>query len=340
MNKNFNFIIKLTTSCPGNCECCRDRQENFKYKNENTSIFDINVFEKICANIKKLKGTYICFSGGEPTMVKNIGDYIKMAKKYGLATRINTNGWNLTEENLDNWLKSGLDQVVLSVYGLDEKTVLKTRGNRLIFERTLKAVNAIKKLKEKYKFIFIIQTIIMKETYKQMPELLNFAIDNKANLFWPSYLEDAVNLPDIRMNEADIEDFKKNIIPEMRKIIVNKVQNAEIVFKIEKALNSFYNDGINVYEYHKKGENCHWIGQHFTFYPNGTIDPCPGHEYFKSDYQYKINYDKIEDFMKLDNLNKCRNICFDYCRYCPQGMHHEISFMPITFNEHDSRDEM
>lgn len=340
MNKNFNFIVKLTTGCPGNCKCCRDRQENFKYKNEKTNIFDINIFEKICANIKKLNGTYICLSGGEPTMVKNIGDYIKIAKKYGLATRINTNGWNVTEENLENWLKNGLDQIVLSVYGLDEKIVLETRGNRLIFDRTLKAANAIKKLKEKYKFIFIVQTIIMKDTYKQMPELLNFAIDNKANLFWPSYLEDAVNLPDIRMNEEEIEDFKKNIIPKMKKIIVNKIKNTEIIDNIEKSLSSYYNDGTNLYEYHRKGENCHWAGQHFTFYPNGTVDPCPGHEYFKSDYQYKIDYDKIDDFMKLDNLNKCKNICFDYCKYCPQGVHHEISFMPITFNEHNSKDEI
>lgn len=340
MNKNFNFIVKLTTGCPGNCKCCRDRQENFKYKNEKANVFDINIFEKICANIKKLNGTYICLSGGEPTMVKNIGDYIKIAKKYGLATRINTNGWNVTEENLENWLKNGLDQIVLSVYGLDEKIVLETRGNRLIFDRTLKAVNVIKNLKEKYKFIFIVQTIIMKDTYKQMPELLNFAIDNKANLFWPSYLEDAVNLPAIRMNEEEIEDFKKNIIPEMRKIVVNKIKNAEIVDNIEKSLSSYYNDGTNLYEYHKKGENCHWAGKHFTFYPNGTVDPCPGHEYFKSVYQYKINYDKIDDFMKLDNLNKCKDICFDYCKYCPQGVHHEISFMPITFNEHDSKDEI
>lgn len=340
MSKNFNFIVKLTTCCPGNCKCCRDRQENFKYKNEKTNIFDINIFEKICANIKKLNGTYICLSGGEPTMVKNIGDYIKIAKKYGLATRINTNGWNVTEKKLENWLKNGLDQIVLSVYGLDEKIVLETRGNRLIFDRTLKAADAIKKLKEKYKFIFIIQTIIMKDTYKQMPELLNFAINNKANLFWPSYLEDAVNLPDIRMNKEEIEDFKENIIPEMRKIIVDKIKDAEIVDNIENSLNSYYNDGTNLYEYHKKGENCHWAGKHFTFYPNGTVDPCPGHEYFKSDYQYKIDYDRIDDFMKLDNLNKCKDICFDYCKYCPQGVHHEISFMPITFNEHDSKDEI
>ena len=38
MNKNFNFIVKLTTSCPGNCKCCRDRQKHFKYKTQNQTF--------------------------------------------------------------------------------------------------------------------------------------------------------------------------------------------------------------------------------------------------------------------------------------------------------------
>ncbi len=340
MNKDFNFIIKLTTNCPGRCKCCKNRQKNFKYKNENNTIFDINVFEKICANIKKMKGTYICLSGGEPTMIENIDDYIIIAKKYGLATRINTNGWNITKEKLEKWLKDGLDQIVLSVYGLDKESVIESRGNSFIFNKTLTTTKIIKELKEKYKFIFIIQTIIMKSNYNQLPELLKFAIENKANLFWPSYLEDAINLPEIRMDEKSIKVFKENIIPKMKQIVIDNINNEKIVDNIMKSLNKYYNDGTNLYEYHKNGENCHWAGKHFTFYPNGTIDPCPGHEYFKSDYQYKINYDKINDFMKLENLTKSKEKCYDYCKYCPQGMHHEISFMPISFNEHNSKEEI
>ena len=53
MNKGLNFIVKLTTGCPGNCKCCHNRQENFNFKNENNKVFDINIFEKICKNIKK-----------------------------------------------------------------------------------------------------------------------------------------------------------------------------------------------------------------------------------------------------------------------------------------------
>ena len=340
MNKEFNFIVKLTTGCPGNCKCCHNRQENFKFKSLKNDIFDINIFEKTCKNIKKLNGSYICISGGEPTVVKNIDDYIKVAKKYELAIRLNTNGWNITKSNLELWLKNGLDQIVLSIYGLDEESIIKTRGNRLIFDRSMKAAKVINELRKKYKFIFIIQTVIMKDNYKQMPELLNYAIDNNANLFWPSYLEDAINLPEIRLSEEEINDFKLNIIPKMKNIIDNRIKDKKIKSNINKSLNSFYNDGTKLYQYHKDNESCHWLGKHFTFYPSGIIDPCPGHEYFKSQYQYKINYEDIDDFMKLENLNKYEKIHFEYCKYCPQGVHHAISFMPITFNEHDSKEEI
>lgn len=340
MNKEYNFIVKLTTNCPGNCKCCTNRQNNFKYKNEQHKIFDINVFEKICQNIKKLNGTYICLSGGEPTMVKNIDEYIKIAHSYGLATRINTNGWNVTEENLEKWLKNGLDQIVLSIYGLNVDSIIKTRGNRLIYDKSMNAINAIKKMKEKYNFIFIIQTIIMKDSYKELPQLLEFAIENKVNLFWPSYLEDAINLPEIRMQKEDINNFKKEIIPKMEKIIKEKIKNKEIAENIYNSLNNYYNDEIEEYVYHKDGENCHWTGNHFTFYPNGTIDPCPGHEYFKSKYQYKIDYENIDEFMKEENLKKCSNTCYDYCKYCPQGVHREISFMSPKFHEHNRKDDI
>ena len=79
-------------------------------------------------------------------------------------------------------------------------------------------------------------------------------------------------------------------------------------------MNQFISWSFQVY--HKDNENCHWSGKHFTFYPNGTVDPCPGHEYFKSKYQYKINYDEIDEFMKLENLNKCKNLGGPDC-FCP-----------------------
>lgn len=338
MNKDYNFIVKLTTSCPGNCKCCHNRQENFKYKNENSIIFDLDTFDKICKGIKKLKGTYICISGGEPTIVKNLTQYISIAHKYDLATRINTNGWNVTIENLTEWLNNGLDQIVLSVYGLDKSTILKTRGNVMIYDKSMEAINIIKKLKEKYNFIFILQTVIMKDNYLQLPELLKLAIDNNADIFWPSYLEDAINLPSVRLSRENITDFVSNVIPKMREIICETNLEEEIKKEILVSLDSFYNDGTNLYQYHGENFRCKWQGKHFTFYPNRIVDPCPGHEYFMSDFQHMIDYKKIDEFMTLENLMKYSDVFFDYCKYCPQGVHHSISFLPSNFNEHDRKE--
>lgn len=256
MENNFNFIVKVTTACTGNCKCCTNIQKKFEEQKFGLSIFDLKVFEKICKNIKKLGGTYVCLSGGEPTIVKNINDYIKMANKYELASRINTNGWNVDYDNLKTWLENGLSQIVLSVYGIDEKTVEKTRGNAEIFKRSIIALNAIKKLKKEYNFVFIFQTVIMKDTYKQLPQLLNLAIEYNANLFWPSYLEDAFNLPEIRLTKEEIKDFKENVIPKMKNIISSQNYSKTLKRKLLNSLDNYYPDDIDEYIYYKCNKNC------------------------------------------------------------------------------------
>lgn len=339
MNKEYNFIVKLTTSCPGNCKCCKNRQENFKYKNENNNFFDIDVFRKICKNIKKLNGSYICLSGGEPTIIPNLSEYIQIAHNEGLATRINTNGWNVTEYNLEQWLNLGLDQIVLSIYGVDENTIKRTRGSAILYKKAMEAIEVIKKLKRKYKFIFIVQTVIMKDNYKQIPEILELAIRMNADLFWPSYLEDAINLPEIRLNTNEIKEFKKNIIPRMKKVIIDNLGeniHEEMLNDVDKY---YYNEFEN-YVYHSDDVSCHWLGKHFTFYPNGNIDPCPGHEYFSSDCQFHINYDDIDQFMTIKNLKKNKKSYFEYCKYCPQGVHQELSLSKTKFHEHSRKDDI
>ena len=101
MREDYNFVIKITTNCPAHCKCCVNRKKAFENKNENNTVFNISYFEKLCSIINQIGGKYICFSGGEPTMVSNIEAYMKIAHSYGLKTRINTNGWDITAEKLD-----------------------------------------------------------------------------------------------------------------------------------------------------------------------------------------------------------------------------------------------
>lgn len=144
-------------------------------------------------------------------MVSNIEAYMKIAHSYGLKTRINTNGWDITAEKLDLWLSLGLEQIVLSVYSLDAENIDNVRGSSVLLERLLKSAKVIKEFKEKRDFIFIVQTVVMKDNYTELPQILEFAINNNANLMWPSYMEDAINLPGVRMEKEDINILKSNL---------------------------------------------------------------------------------------------------------------------------------
>lgn len=336
---DYNFIVKLTTACPGSCKCCKNRKENFKLKNTENSFFDLDTFEKICEGIVKLGGKYVALSGGEPTIVPDFEKYIEIASKYGLTTRLNTNGWNISEENLEKWLDLGLDQVVLSVYGVDESIAMNLRGNSEIYNRTMKAIEIIKNVKKEKDFIFILQTVIMKENYREIPKILKLAIESGADIFWPSYLEDAYNLPEIRLDSSQIEDFRENIIPQMKNIVNNLKIDSELKAQINQDVEKIYNNSYDAYIYHLDNANCPWPGKHFTFYPNGTIDPCPGHEYFKSEYQWICDYNNIEGFFKDSNLKKNILTQYDYCKYCPQGEHKAIRLTINNFHEHSKKGE-
>ena len=129
----------------------------------------------------------------------------------------------------------GLEQIVLSVYSLDAENIDNVRGSSVLLERLLKSAKVIKEFKEKRDFIFIVQTVVMKDNYTELPQILEFAINNNANLMWPSYMEDAINLPGVRMEKEDINILKSNIIPKM-KDIVNKY-----IFEEEKKKDIIYN---------------------------------------------------------------------------------------------------
>ena len=247
--------------------------------------------------------------------------------------RLNTSGFGITKETLEDWLRLGLGQIVLSVYSLDRTTTLKTRGNLLMYEKTINAAKIISEVKKDNDFVFIIQSVIMKDNYLEIADIFKFAVEHNADMYWPSYLEDAINLDTIRLTQKDIKEFRKKVIPKMKEIIKNsrKFDNVEeIINDIEK----IYNETYKNYIYHNSNTRCPWPGKHFTFYPEGIVDPCPGHEYFESKHQWKIDYNNIEEFFTKENLEKNMLIQYDYCKYCPQGEHKAVCLTKRLYHEH------
>lgn len=90
----------------------------------------------------------------------------------------------------NEWFALGLEQIVLSIYSLDKTTLKTIRGNEVLLNKSLNAAKILSEHKENYNFTFVIQMVIMKDNYNEMAEILKFAIENNADIFWPSYLEE------------------------------------------------------------------------------------------------------------------------------------------------------
>lgn len=86
----------------------------------------IDMFTKILSDLKDLTGAagkkikqMGLFWMGEPFLNKKIFDFIRLAKESNVAEKIliTTNGSLITKENADEIISSGLDIMLVSIYG-------------------------------------------------------------------------------------------------------------------------------------------------------------------------------------------------------------------------------
>lgn len=111
----------------------------------------------------------IVFSGGEPLLREDIYDLIALVHRHRINTCLASNGTLLTEEVARKLSLAGIGVVNISIEG-DEAThdALRGKGN------FVKAVEALKNL-AKYKIETTIATIVSKQNYATLPQVIELA---------------------------------------------------------------------------------------------------------------------------------------------------------------------
>jgi MoaA/NifB/PqqE/SkfB family radical SAM enzyme len=89
----------------------------------------------------------ITFFGGEPLMRKDIFELIGYANSKGMITKINTNGFALSEEVVVKLKEAGLTHCDVSIDDTDPETHDKLRGVPGLFDRAINGINLLKKHK-------------------------------------------------------------------------------------------------------------------------------------------------------------------------------------------------
>ena len=120
-----NCLVELSNSCNHKCVFCTNpRMEREK------GTLDINVYKNFITEAYELGLREVgLYTTGEPFIIKNINDYIKIAKEAGIEyIYITTNGALATPDRLVSAVESGLNSIKFSVNAGSKETYKLVHG--------------------------------------------------------------------------------------------------------------------------------------------------------------------------------------------------------------------
>ncbi len=127
------ILFELTHRCPLQCPYCSNPVALERASNELSGAEWLRVIGE-AADLGVLQ---VHFSGGEPTVRKDLEDLVRGAARLGLYTNLITAGVLLDERRLSNLAEAGLDHVQLSIQDSEPANADRIAGFRGGFARKL-----------------------------------------------------------------------------------------------------------------------------------------------------------------------------------------------------------
>lgn len=177
LERQFTYLrLSLTESCNFKCTYCLPN--GYKAKSCSSDL-NLNEISNLLSAFKILGFTKVRFTGGEPTLRKDIVDIVSLAKSFGFKTlALTTNGYRLLQL-LEPLKKAGLDQINISLDSLDPNKFKKITGRDFGADVISAAHKAIEMSFRKVK----INTVLLKNFNDQeFSSFLNFVKNNKISL--------------------------------------------------------------------------------------------------------------------------------------------------------------
>ncbi|MCX8189717.1 MAG: radical SAM protein [Candidatus Diapherotrites archaeon] len=161
--------IVLGFACNNNCLFC-----SVGNRNQNKSTEEIK--KEIMLALGKDFAEEINFTGGEPTIRKDLCELIAFARKNGAKeVRITTNGLLLSNKAfLDQMIAAGLTGVILSIHGLNPETHDFLCNVKGAFEKAIKGLENASKANLTIDVNFVLNKI----NFNELPKLAEFLCNN------------------------------------------------------------------------------------------------------------------------------------------------------------------
>ncbi|MDG2343771.1 MAG: radical SAM/SPASM domain-containing protein [Flavobacteriales bacterium] len=290
----FALSIEPTTTCNLGCPECPSGLRQFTRKTGNlTPEINKKIIDELKNNL-----TYInYYFQGEPYINRHLFEMIKYANQNNIYCSTSTNGHFLTDKNCKKTIESGLQRLIISIDGVDQKSYENYRING-DFSKVITGTKNIIKWKEKLKSQtphIIFQFLVVKTNEHLIEDIKSLSKSLKIN--------------ELRLKTAQFYEFKKGnpLMPTNDQYSRYKLkEDGEYELK-----NKLYN-------------HCWRMWSSAVVTVNGEIVPCC----FDKDAVNKIgslHTDKFKTIWNSQSYNKFRSLILkgrneiEICKNCSEG---------------------
>jgi radical SAM protein with 4Fe4S-binding SPASM domain len=290
----FTASIEPTTACNLGCPECPSGLKQFTRP---TGKLDLNLHESMLHQLGSNLFYINYYFQGEPFLHPQFLDLIRSAKRKKIYTSTSTNAHFIDQKKAEEIVLSGLDRLIISIDGTDQKTYENYRIHGQldkVIEATKLLITAKKELKSQTPHL-IFQFLVVAPNEHQIEDVLA--------------LGKSIGIDEVRLKSAQLYDYKHGnpLMPKSEKYARYKLQK----------------DGTYRLKY-KTGNHCWrmWSSCVLTF--DGRVVPCC----FDKDASHVLGKINEMDFKQIwqgkqyGNFRKAiltnRNE-IDICKNCSEG---------------------
>ncbi|MCW8884224.1 MAG: pyrroloquinoline quinone biosynthesis protein PqqE [Motiliproteus sp.] len=278
--------LELTYQCPLKCVFCSNPLDYDSYREGELTT---EQWKKVIREAREMGAMQIGFTGGEPTLRKDLEELIGYADDLGFYTNLITSGVGLTVERLQRLKELGLKHIQLGFQSCDEQVANQMAGVES-YQRKLSIAKEIKALG----FPMVLNVPVTRQNLPQIPDILLLAEELEveymelANVQYYNWA--LVNRDQLLPTRAELE-WAEREVNKFRERIGDKMT---IFFVIPD-----YYDG------RPKACMNGWGSIHLTIAPDGSALPCSQARTLKDltfptvkDHSLKWLWEQSETFMK------------------------------------------
>mgnify|MGYP000869641277 FL=1 len=326
-------VYKITENCPCNCAFCDSREKylNILKKQE----LDLNNWKKITDKLLADGLEVAVLSGGEPLLRPNVTfplvDYLHANNIYVV---LNSSGILFEHnDNLFNELFKHFPDLL--VFSVDSISSEKHDLNRAMKGTFHSVVNSIKKIKEHGNFYVGIRTVITRNNYREIPDIISYFSRLGVDCIKLTNIENDMEKRFI-LTKNELDEFNNEVKPKIYEVLRKCDYETEEmlednILKISKLLSNTNPDYLSIangiFSPNLVGNaKCDLNGRFFAIQSNGDVLPCCEAEHHYEPLLGNILKDDVEDIYKSSEYITFSNNRPKYCKTCTQRHNLQLNF--------------